>query len=410
MSDQTTGPLAGMRVLELAHIMAGPVCGLMLADMGADVIKVEKINGGDDTRRFLPPDIKGESAAFMMVNRNKRGIVLDLKQQDGRDVLLKLVQGSDVILENYRHDTMEKLGLDYGILKKINPGLIYCNISGFGSTGPYKAHGGFDLIAQGMSGLMSVTGEAPGRAPIKVGPPVSDITAGILAAMGVSAAYAQKQKTGQGQRVDTSLFEAAITHTYWQSAISFATGESPGPMGSAHPLNAPYQALATRDGWINLGAANENSWKRLLDVIDARHLNEDPRFSTNAARMTNREQLIIVLEEYFTTRNTGDWVQILNQAGIPAGPINTIEQMQTNPQVIARKMVTEVNHPVAGKVKTIGTPVKFNATPVGINRAAPVFGQHTIEVLREAGYSDSEIQKLSDDGVVVMADKEITSR
>ena len=244
-----------MRVLELAHIMAGPVCGLMLADMGADVIKIEKINGGDDSRRFLPPDINGESAAFMMVNRNKRGMALDLKHTHGREVLLRLIKDSDVILENYRHDTMEKLGFDYETLRKINPGLIYCSISGFGSTGPYKEHGGFDLIAQGMSGLMSITGEEPGRSPVKVGPPVSDITAGILAAMGISAAYAQKLQTGQGQRVDTSLFEAAITHTYWQSAISFATGESPGPMGSAHPLNAPYQALATRDGWINLGAA-----------------------------------------------------------------------------------------------------------------------------------------------------------
>ena len=406
MSDNTTGPLAGMRVLELAHIMAGPVCGLMLADMGADVIKIEKIGGGDDTRRFLPPDIQGESAAFMMVNRNKRGIVLDLKHKDGRNVLLRLLKDSDVILENYRHDTMEKLGLDYETLNKINPGLIYCGISGFGNTGPYCKQGGFDLIAQGMSGLMSVTGEGPGRPPVKVGPPVSDITAGILAAMGISAAYAHKLQTGQGQRVDTSLFEAAITHTYWQSAICFATGESPGPMGSAHPLNAPYQALATRDGWINLGAANENTWKRLLEVIDAKHLNQDKRFSSNAARMQNREQLIVVLEEYFTTRDTNEWVQILNQAGIPAGPILTIEQMHNDPQVLARKMVTEVNHPVAGEVRTIGAPVKFNSTPAGINRAAPVLGQHTAEVLREAGYSDSEIQKLSTDGAVVIADNE----
>ena len=238
-----TGPLAGCRVIELAHIMAGPVAGLMLADMGADVIKVEK-RTGDDTRRFVPPTINGESAAFLMMNRNKRGIVLDLKSQDGKEALRRLLRDADVLIENYRLGTMEKLGLGYEELRKLNPGLIYCEVSGFGRTGPYAHRGGFDLIAQGMSGLMSITGEAPGRQPVKVGAPISDITAGIIAAMGVSAAYSHKLKTGQGQKVDTSLFEAAITHTYWQSAIAFATGQSPEAMGSAHPLNAPYQALS----------------------------------------------------------------------------------------------------------------------------------------------------------------------
>jgi crotonobetainyl-CoA:carnitine CoA-transferase CaiB-like acyl-CoA transferase len=254
-----------------------------------------------------------------------------------------------------------------------------------------------------MSGLMSVTGEGPGRAPVKVGPPVSDITAGILAAMGISAAYAHKLKTGQGQRVDTSLFEAAITHTYWQSAICFATGESPGPMGSAHPLNAPYQALATRDGWVNLGAANEKNWERLLDLIGAKHLNQDKRFSTNRARMQNREQLVVVLEGYFTARDTDYWVRVLNEAGIPAGPILSIGEMHRDPQVIAREMVTKVHHPVAGEVKTIGAPVKFYGSPGGVKHAAPVLGQHTVEVLREVGYSDSEIHKLSANGIISIA-------
>jgi crotonobetainyl-CoA:carnitine CoA-transferase CaiB-like acyl-CoA transferase len=231
-----------MRVIELAHIMAGPACGLMLADMGADVIKVERL-AGDDTRRFLPPDIRGESAAFMMMNRNKRGMALDLKHPDGRAALMRLVATADVLIENYRAGTMAGLGLGYETLKERNPALIYCEISGFGRTGPYAERGGFDLIAQGMSGLMSITGEGPGRPPVKVGAPVTDITAGILAAMGVLAAYANRLKTGLGQRVDTSLFEAGIVHTYWQSAIAFATGQSPGPLGSAHPLNAPYQAL-----------------------------------------------------------------------------------------------------------------------------------------------------------------------
>ena len=254
------GPLVGMRVLDLAHVMAGPTCGRMLADMGADVVKVEKADGGDDTRRMLPPDIKGESAAYMMMNRNKRGIVLDLKRPLAREALKRLAKTADVLIENYRHDTLDKLGLGYEDLKKINPGLIYCAISGFGRTGPFANQGGYDLIAQGMSGLMSITGEGPGRPPVKVGSPACDITAGILGAMGVCAAYAHKLKTGEGQFVDTSLFEAGITLTYWQSAICLATGVSPGPLGSAHPLNGPYQAFETKDGWINVGASNQKMY------------------------------------------------------------------------------------------------------------------------------------------------------
>ena len=261
------GPLQGVRVLELAHIMAGPVCGLMLADLGADVIKVEKMPGGDDTRRMIPPKVGEESAAFMMMNRNKRGIAVNLKQEQGKEILRKLVAEADVLIENYRHDTMKKLGLGYDELKQINPGLVYCEISGFGRSGPFMEQGGFDLIAQGMSGLMSITGEEPGRSPVKVGAPLTDITAGILGALGAVSALHQRNASGQGQKVDTSLFEAGIVHTYWQSAICMATGVSPGPMGSAHPLNAPYQTFRTRDGWINVGAANQRNWERLLEVL-----------------------------------------------------------------------------------------------------------------------------------------------
>ena len=397
---ELTGPLKGMRVIELAHIMAGPVCGLMLADMGADVVKVEKIGTGDDSRRFLPPAIEGESAAYMMMNRNKRGIALDLKQEEGKAVLLRLLHDADVVIENYRHDTMARLGLDYETLKRINPGLIYCEISGFGRTGPYKERGGFDLIAQGMSGLMSITGEASGRSPVKIGPPITDITAGILGAMGVSAAYASKLQTGLGQRVDTSLFEAGITHTFWQSAIAFATGVPPEPMGSAHPLNAPYQSIATNDGWVNVGAANQANWLGMLTVIEAEHLGEDPRFLTNIDRMAHRAELIQELEKVFTLRSTDTWVNLLNKAGIPAGPILDVVQMHEDEQALAREMVTEVEHPKAGIVKTLGTPVKFHGTPGGVQRAAPLLGQHSMEVLIEAGYSNLEAQQLIDAGVV----------
>jgi len=404
-----SGPLAGCRVIELAHIMAGPVAGLMLADMGADVIKVEKLSG-DDTRRFVPPTIEGESAAFLMMNRNKRGIVLDLKSEDGRQALQRLVRDADVLIENYRFGTMEKLGLGYESLRQLNPGLIYCEVSGFGRTGPYAHRGGFDLIAQGMSGLMSITGEAPGRQPVKVGAPISDITAGIVAAMGIAAAYAHKLKTGQGQKVDTSLFEAAITHTYWQSAIAFATGESPQAMGSAHPLNAPYQAFQTADGWINIGAANQANWERMLTLIEAEALNDDTRFSSNAMRIENRVVLAETLSLVFLKHSTAHWLEAFEKAGVPAGPVLSITEMHADPQALARDMIVSTDHPVAGQVKTIGHPVKFSETPGGVKRPAPLMGQHTAEVLREIGYSESEIVAMAAAGVIKLADSPAQSQ
>lgn len=388
-----TGPLQGMRVIELAHIMAGPVCGLMLADMGADVIKVEKPSG-DDSRRFVPPDINGESAAYMMMNRNKRGIALNLKDADAVEVLRKLLSEADVVIENYRTGTMERLGLGYDDLVKINPRLIYCEISGFGRTGPYAERGGFDLIAQGMAGLMSITGEGPGRPPVKVAAPISDINSGILAAMGVSAAYAYMLRTGQGQKVDTSLFEAAIVQTYWQSAIAFATGEKPEPLGSAHPLNAPYQAFQTQDGWINVGAANQSNWLRFLEVIGAPELNDDPKFASNEARKRNLPELVEILNGFLCKDTTEVWLARMEKAKLPAGPINDILQMHDDPQTRAREMVLTLDHPRAGKVDTIGHPVKFSRTPASITRAAPVLGQHSREILREIGLDAARIEAL----------------
>ncbi|MEM1341466.1 MAG: CoA transferase [Pseudomonadota bacterium] len=395
-----TGPLSGMRVIELAHIMAGPACGMMLADLGADVIKVEKPDG-DDSRRFLPPDINGESAAFMMMNRNKRGIALNLKDADAIEALQRLLDTADVVIENYRHDTMDRLGLGYEALRERNPKLVYCAVSGFGRSGPYAERGGFDLIAQGMSGLMSITGEGPGRPPVKPGAPIADITAGFLAALGCTAAYHHAQATGQGQMVDTSLFEAGISLTYWQSAIAFATGQAPQAVGSAHPLNAPYQSFRTRDGWINVGAANQRNWLRLLEVIGAPELNDDPRFMSNEVRITNLPDLVLILERHLQTRDTQDWLSRMEAAGLPAGPVMNVCEMHADPQAIARDMIVTTHHPVAGPVNAIGCPIKFSDTPAAVNRPAPTLGQHGSEVLAGAGYSEAEIKGLLKKGALI---------
>jgi crotonobetainyl-CoA:carnitine CoA-transferase CaiB-like acyl-CoA transferase len=395
------GPLAGLKVIELAHIMAGPVCGRMLADLGADVIKVERIPGGDASRGFVPPEIGGESAAFMMLNRNKRGIAVDLKTDAGREVVRRLAARADVLIENYRAGTLERLGLGYDDLRRQNRGLILCEISGFGRTGPYADIGGFDLIAQGYSGLMSITGEGPGRPPVKCGPPLTDITAGILGALGVLAAYVHRQATGEGQRVDTSLFEAGITQTYWQSAIALATGSSPGPLGSAHPLSAPYQAFETSDGWVSVGASSEETWKRLVQVLGRPELGEDPRFRTNADRMHHLPELVALLAPAFRQRSTADWVTTLERAGVPAGPVLAIQEMLEHPQTAARGMVTEVQHSRLGAVKTVGFPVRLTATPAEVRRGAPVLGEHTRQVLTELGYDESDVGRLVQSGAVL---------
>ncbi len=392
---ERTGPLKGIKVVELAHVMAGPTCGLMLADLGADVIKVEKIPGGDDTRSFLPPAVGDESAAFMMMNRNKRGIAVDLKSGDGKRVLRRLLDGADVLTESYRRGVMERMGFGYETLRRDYPRLVYCSVSGFGRTGPYADRAGFDLVAQGMSGLMSITGEGPGRPPVKVGAPVSDITAGILAAMGVVAALHARAGTGAGQLVDTSLFEAGITLTYWQSAIALATDKAPGPMGSAHPLNAPYQAFETKDGWITVGAANQTNWLRLVELLGRQDLATDTRFKTNGDRIQHQAVLAEALAPDFKKRASAEWLGLLEQAGIPAGPVLDVLQMQANEQTLAREMVVEARHTKLGAVKTLGLPVKFSATPGGVRRGAPIYGEHTREVLREHGFSDAEIDRMA---------------
>jgi len=395
-----SGPLAGVKVLELAQIMAGPTCGMMLADLGADVIKVERVPGGDDTRRMDRPSVNGESASFMAMNRNKRGIALNLKLPAAQDALKRMAAKADVVTENYRKGTMEKLGVGYEALRKVNPGLIYVSISGYGRTGPYADKGGYDLIAQGMSGLMSVTGEA-GRAPVKSGGPVCDINAGVLASLGVVSAYVHRLKTGEGQLVDTSLFEAGIQQMYWQAAIYFATGEIPGPTGSAHILSAPYQAFRAADGWLTIGGANQGNWERLVRVLDAPQWLADPRFASNAERMKNLDALTALMNEKIRGWKMKDLLAALDAAGVPCGPINSIADVAADPHALAREMVVELEHPRAGRTRALGLPVKLSRTPGKVSRPAPLLGQHTREVLEEFGFPASEVDALYAQGAVI---------
>lgn len=398
-SQRQRGALAGIRVIELAHVMAGPVCGRMLADLGADVVKVEAPGAGDPTRAFAPPEAGGTAAAFVMMNRNKRGIVIDLKTEAGRGVARRMLERCDVVVENFRKGVMEDFGLGYESLRAAHPGLVYCQITGFGRTGPLADQRGFDLIAQGMTGLLSVTGEGPGRPPVKCGPPLTDITAGILGAMGVVTALYARQSTGKGQFVDTSLYEAGLIQTFWQSAVALATGESPGPLGSAHPLAAPYEALPTADGWITVGGWNQVNWLRLLEVLGLGELANDARFGTNADRMENLDELREILSRRLRTATARSWLRRLEAANVPAGPVSSMIEALRHPQTVAREMVVTVRQGDE-PVETLGAPVKLSETPTSVERGAPAQGEHTDEVLAEYGFDGEEIATLRQAGVV----------
>jgi crotonobetainyl-CoA:carnitine CoA-transferase CaiB-like acyl-CoA transferase len=355
---------------------------------------------GDDTRRFTPPEVNGEASAFMMMNRNKRGIALDLKCDSARGALRRIIDASDVVVENFRAGTMERLGLGFESLRESNPALIYCAISGYGRSGPAADKGGFDLIAQGISGLMRITGE-PGGAPTKVGSPVTDINAGMLAALGIVSAYVHRLRTGEGQMVDTSLLEAGVMQTYWQTAILEGGGGEIGALGSAHPLTAPYQAFETSDGWITVGGSNQANYVRLTEVLGAQELRDDVRFRDNAARMANLPALTATLTRRFRGKSSAQWLSMLDAAGVPAGPVLTVAQMLEHPQVLAREMVVETHNLAAGPTRAIGCPIKLSTTPASVHRPAPVFGQHTEEVLLEFGCSRDEVRAMLDEGAAV---------
>ena len=391
--------LGGIKVVELSHIMAAPTCGQLLADMGADVIKVERLPAGDDTRRF-GKSIDGDSAAFAMMNRNKRGLALNLKTDSGRAALRRMIEQADVFIENYRMGAMEHYGIGWEAMHNANPRLIYCSVSGFGRTGPYAERGGFDLITQAMSGIMSITGEGPGRPPVKVGAPITDITAGMLAALGICGAVVQRARTGEGQYVDTSLYEAGIAHTFWQTSIYAATGEVTQAMGSAHPLSAPYQAFKTSDTWVVVGAANQNTWLKFVVAIKAPELADDPRFVQPLDRMDNLDALVETLNGILSQRSTAEWLEVLEAAGVPAGPVYDVAEMAADPHTKARGMIAQVPAATGGELAVIGHPVKYSAASTEISRGAPLIGEHSREVLAEFGFSPEEVESLISEGAV----------
>ena len=387
----TQAPLDGLRVLDVTQVMAGPYCAMLLCDMGADVIKVEP-PAGDSSRRMA--GAKGaESAAFNAVNRGKRGVVVDLKTDGGRDVVARLATTADVLVENYRPGVMAKLGLDYATLAAVNPRLIYASISGYGQTGPAARKGGFDLVAQGVSGLMSVTGE-PGRPPAKVGVPLTDLGAALFAVCGILAALHHRERTGAGQVLDTALVDAGVALSVWEATELFSSGSVPGPLGSAHRMSAPYQAIRCADGFITLGAANDRIFERLAHLLGHPEWIDDERFAVDGKRVRNRAVLADAIEAVTATRSRSYWLERLEAHDIPCGPINTYREVMSDPQVQAREMVLETEHPTLGRIRTLGTPIKLGSTPLVPGRPAPRLGQHTDEVLQEAGYTVEEVAAL----------------
>jgi len=391
----TVRALEGLRVLDVTQVMAGPFCAMLLADLGADVIKVEPPAG--DSTREMPGAVGTDSPSFNAVNRGKRSIVLNLKTGDGRDAFLRLARTADILIENYRPGVMDALGLGYGTLSALNRRLIVASISGYGQTGPERAKGGFDLIAQGVSGIMSITGE-PGGAPVKAGVPLTDLSAGLFALVGILAAVEHRHRTGAGQQVDTSLVDAGVALSVWEATEYFSGIGVPAPLGSAHRMNAPYQAIRCADGYITLGAANERLFRRLSEVLGHSEWVHQPEFADNASRVANRKLLAERIEEITAEQPRSHWLALLEANDIPCGPINNYAQVFADRQVVAREMVVETEHPTLGRLKTLGSPIKMSATPPDVSRRAPQLGEHTDDVLREAGFSDSEIAALRQSG------------
>jgi crotonobetainyl-CoA:carnitine CoA-transferase CaiB-like acyl-CoA transferase len=393
----SSSALKGLRVLDVTQVMAGPFCTMLLADMGADVIKVEPPDG--DSTRQMPGAVGADSPSFNAVNRGKRSIVLNLKSDEGRAVFMRLAASTDIVIENYRPGVMAALGFGYEALAQLNPRLIYASISGYGQTGPQRGKGGFDLIAQGVAGIMSITGE-PNGPPVKAGVPLTDLSAGLFALVGILASLENRHRTGIGQQVDTSLVDAGVALSVWEATEYFSGMGVPDAMGSAHRMNAPYQAIRCADGYITLGAANERLFRRLAEVLGHADWTMRPEFADNASRVRNRQALADRIESITSQQPRAHWLALLEANDIPCGPINDYAQVFADPQVVAREMVVETEHPTLGRLKTLGSPIKMSATPPDVSRRAPLLGEHTDEVLAEAGFGSREIAAFRQSGAV----------
>ncbi len=392
-------PLEGVKVLDFTAVMAGPYCTLMLADMGADVIKIETFPEGDGSRRF-EPKVNDESYCFAVLNRNKKSVALDMKQAQGREIFMRLAAATDIMVENYRPGVTKKLGIDYEPVKKINPGIIYASISGFGQTGPYSKKGGFDIVAQGLSGIMRMTGEPDGR-PAKVGIAMNDIAAGATALYAILGAYIKKMKTGEGTYLETSLLEAGLAWTFWEFGAYFGAGEIPTANGTRHRRSTPYQAYKTGDGYVTVGANNDKLWTNFCtQVLGKPQLLEDPRFKDLPARLKNIDALQDEIEKVFMTQPTSHWVPKLDAAAVPGGSVYTYDQALADPHIQARNMVTEIDHPKIGRMKNMGFPVKTNCEFTRVRMPAPWLGQHSDAVLKGLGYQDEQIAALHAQGVI----------
>ena len=392
-------PLQGVRVVDFSRVVAGPYCTMSLGDMGADVIKIEEPGRGDESRAFGPPFLGGESPYYLSVNRNKRSCTVNLKSEAGRAIVWRLLADADVVIENFRPGTMTRLGLDYETVAKGHPRLVYCSISGFGDSGPDASRPGYDLIVQGESGLMDLTGEAGGP-PTRVGTSIADLTAGVMAVQGIVLALYARQTTGRGQRVKIAMLDAMASFLTYNVGNYFASGESPTRRGNDHPSVVPYQSLMAQDGWINLGIANDSLWVRYCNAIERPDLRDDSRFATAPERVKHRDTLMPIIVELTVARTSQYWVDLLAKAGVPCGRIRNVEQVCTNPQLTERNKIVDCPHPTAETVRMVGPPVELSDTPARIVQAPPLLGQHTDEVLREAGYSVDEIDRFRADGVV----------
>jgi crotonobetainyl-CoA:carnitine CoA-transferase CaiB-like acyl-CoA transferase len=381
MSPETSGPLGGIRVLDLTRALAGPYCTMFLGDFGAEIVKVEQPHVGDDSRGWGPPFLASESAYFLSINRNKKSITIDMKAAEGVELVRRLAGAADVLIENFRPGTMERLGLGERQLRAFNPRLIYASLSGFGADGPMKDAPGYDLVVQAYGGFMSITGPKDGE-PTKVAVAIIDIVAGLMLGKAIMAALFSRERTGAGQKIDTSLLEAEVACLIPYGSDYLASGRVPGRWGNAHPNIVPYQMFKTRDGHMVVGAASEGNWQRLCQAIGMPELTDDARFAKNAQRVAHREELIGILQDVFRQRDTVDWLALLNEAGLPCGPVNTIDRVFADAQVLHRKMLLEVEHPTAGTVRMAGMPVKFSSTPATLRLPPPLLGQHSEAVLQ----------------------------